>query len=157
LRVETTLNHPYHFKVWRPSELHPKGPKAWHVMRKGICDLYRRAQVCQTVNNRYLDALASVDTSVPLGTLARTICQPTQWRGKRVRALRPWSPEDTELFQIVSRGEFALHGFRNRDLQALLFDGPPTAVQEKRRRSARVSRLLRMLRAHGLIRKINAT
>jgi hypothetical protein len=157
LRVETTLNHPYHFRVWRPSERNPKGPKAWQVMRKGICDLFRRAQVSQAVNHRYLDALASVDTSVPLGKLAQSICQPTTWRNKRVRALRPWSPEDTQLFQLVSRGEFAVHGFRNRDLQALLWDTQALDLPEKRRRSARVSRLLRMLRAHGLIRKINAT
>lgn len=157
LRVETTLNIPYGFKVWRSTDNLPEGANAWRPMRKGICDLYRRAQVSQACNNRYLDAMAGVDTSVPLGALARQICQPTQWHGKRVRALRPWSPEDTELFELVSRGEFAINGFRNRDLQGLLYDCPATSIQEKRRRSARVSRLLRMLRAHGLIRKVNAT
>jgi hypothetical protein len=157
LRVETTVNHPYAFKVWRRTESDPRGPHAWRPLRKGIADLYRRAQVSQAANNRYLDALASVDTSIPLGSLARQICQPTPWRGQRVRALRPWSPEDTQLFQLVSRGEFALNGFRNRDLQGLLWDTPADSLEEKRRRSSRVSRLLRMLRAHGLIRKVNAT
>jgi len=46
---------------------------------------------------------------------------------------------------------------RNRDLQKLLYDGEPASVVERRRRSAAVSRKLRMLRAHGLIRKVQRT
>jgi hypothetical protein len=57
----------------------------------------------------------------------------------------------------VSRGEFTLNGFRNRDLQRLFFARPTTTRQEGRRRSASVSRKLRLLRAHGLIRKIPRT
>jgi hypothetical protein len=157
LRVETTINQPYGFKVFRHTEGDPSGPKDWLPMRKGIADLNRRAKVSQASNERYLDALTSVDTNTPLGTLVQTICQPTTYREKRVRALRPWSIEDTQLFQIVSRGEFALNGFRNRDIQTFLFETPVDSPEEKRRRSAKVSRLLRMLRAHGLIRKVNAT
>jgi hypothetical protein len=157
LRVETTINQTYPFKVFRHTEDDPQGPKDWLPMRKGIADLHRRAKISQASNNRYLDALASVDTAIPLGELVRSICQPTTYRDKRVRALRPWSAEDTRLFEAVSRGEFAVNGFRNRDLQGLLYDIPADSPEEKRRRSAKVSRLLRMLRAHGLIRKVNAT
>jgi hypothetical protein len=157
LRAETTINGTYDFKVFRPAEGDPKGRKSWRPMRKGIADLQRRANVSDASNNRYLDALASVDTSIPLGTMVGKICQPTQWNDKRVRALRPWSQEDTQLFEIVNRGEFAVNGFRNRDLQSHLFDSKASTPEEKRRRSARVSRLLRMLRAHGLIKKINST
>jgi len=157
LRAETTINGTYDFKVFRPTEGNPNGRKAWHPMRKGIADLQRRAQISQASNSRYLDALASVDTSIPLGVMVGKICQPTQWNNKRVRALRPCSQEDTQLFQIVNRGEFAVNGFRNRDIQNLLFDSKASTPDEKRQRSAQVSRLLRMLRAHGLIKKVNAT
>jgi hypothetical protein len=157
LRAETTINDPTAFKVFRTAEGDPHGPKSWRPMRKGISDVSRRAHVAQASNNRYLDALASVDTSTPLGVMLRDVCQPTTWNDKRVRALRPWSPEDTQLFQAVNRGEFAVNGFRNRDLQGLLWDTPATSPEEKRRRSAKASRLLRLLRAHGLINKINAT
>lgn len=51
-------------------------------MRQGIADLYRRAQVSQASNERYLDALSAVDTSTPLGQLVNGICQPTTWKGK---------------------------------------------------------------------------
>lgn len=157
LRVETTINDPRGFKVFRPKEGNADGPKSWRPMRKGIADLHRRAQTSQASNERYLDALASVNTSTPLGEMVRGICSPTVFRGKRIRALRPWSQEDTRLFLAVTRGEFAVNGFRNRDLQNILYDGRAESSQEKRRRSARVTRLLRMLRAHGLVKKVTST
>ena len=61
------------------------------------------------------------------------------------------------MLRAVNRGEFSVNGFRNRDLQSLLFDHAPDSTDEKRRRSARVSRLLRMLRAHHLIQKVPHT
>jgi hypothetical protein len=61
------------------------------------------------------------------------------------------------LLEAICRGEFALNGFRNRDLQAAFFGVPTDEVREKRRRSAWVSRRLRLLRAHGLIRKVTGT
>lgn len=155
--METTINNPYGLKVFRPREGDAQGRLAWRPMRKGIADLHRRAQRSQASNERYLDALASVNTSTPLGEMVRDICMPTTYNDKRVRALRPWSQEDTRLLQAVARGEFAVNGLRNRDLQGLLYDAPADSPEEKRRRSARVSRLLRMLRAHGLIKKVTAT
>lgn len=157
LRVETTMNEPEDFKVFRPKEGDPHGKLAWRPLRRGVADVHRRAQVCQASNERYLDALAAVDTSVPLGELIRDICRPTTWKDKRVRALRPWSEQDLTLFQAVSRGEFCVNGFRNRDLQPLLFDGPRETPEEKRCCSSRVTRLLRLLRAHHLIQKVPRT
>jgi len=157
LRVETTMNEPDDFKVFRPKEGDPGGKSEWRPLRRGVADVYRRAQVSQAANERYLDALASVDTSTPLGELIRDICRPTTYRGKRVRALRPWAESDLALFRAVSRGEFCINGFRNRDLQSLLFDRAASTPQEKRSRSARLSRQLRMLRAHHLIQKVPRT
>ena len=157
LRVETTVQDPHDFMVFRPKENDPGGECSWRILRYGVADLYRRSQVCQAANERYLDAQAAVDTSIPLGDLVSSICQPTMYNGHRVRALRPWDPNDMALFQAVTRGEFSINGFRNRDLQTLLFEGSADSVQEKRRRSSRISRLLRMLRAHHLIRRVQKT
>jgi hypothetical protein len=57
----------------------------------------------------------------------------------------------------VNRGDFLINGLRNRDLQALLYEQPAASHPEQRRRSAAISRKLRMLRAHGLIRKVPRT
>jgi len=157
LRPEVTLQDASCFNVFRPKEGDPTGPRAWRKLRRGIADLHRRAQISQAINERYLDALACVDTSTPLGQLADQICRPVTWKGQRMRPLRPFSPADTALLKAVSRGEFSLHGLRNRDLQSLLYPEPALSDQERRRRSSRVSRQLRLLRAHGLLRKLPHT
>ncbi len=126
-------------------------------MRRGIADLHRRTEVSRKATERYLDALASVDDETTLDELLRRLGQPTQWRGRRVRAFRPFDAHDRALLAAVSRGEFTLNGFRNRDLQRLLFPNPATTRPEGRRRSAWVTRELCLLRAHGLIRKIPST
>lgn len=157
LRPEVTINDPSWFRVYRPKEGEPDGPKAWRRLRKGVADLHRRAQVSQACNERYLGALAEVDTAVPIGQLAREICQPVKWKGKRARAMRPWADDDRALLEAIARGEFAINGFRNRDLRLLLHPARPTTPTDRRRQTARISRLIRLLRAHGLVRRVPRT
>ena len=155
LRVETTIAKTGDFKVFRPLQNDPDGALAWRPLRKGVADLHRRAQVSQRSNDNYLDALAAVDDSTPLSQLLDQVSRPAHYRGRRVRALRVGDPDDIALLQAISRGEFATAGFRNRDLRALLHPSKRNRSDiETRRLSARISRQLRLLRAHGVIRKI---
>ena len=154
LRPEMTLNNVADFRVYRRKEGDPQGPKAWRPLRRGVADLHRRARVSQQANERYLQALAQVDDSTRLGELLRPVERPTTWKGKRVRALHPFQGADAALLQTVARGEFLLNGFRNGHLQQLLFVQAPATIEEKRRRSACISRQIRLLRAHGLIQKV---
>jgi hypothetical protein len=155
VRVETTINDPQDFRVFRPKEGGPDEEKAWRSLRAGVADLARRAQVSQAANERYLGALARVDSGAALATLLARVQRPVKPDDRRrVRALRPFEAEDAALLAAVSRGEFSINGFRNKDLQAVLFDGAPHDAAEVRRRSARVSRALARLRAHGVIKKV---
>jgi hypothetical protein len=155
LRVETTIANTLDFKVLRPPHDQPDGKLAWRPLRKGVADLHRRAQVSQRANEAYLDALATVDDTTPLAEILDQVAQPTRYRGRRVRALRIGDPQDIALLNAISRGEFATAGLRNRDLRPLLCPASkPRSRREERRLSARVGRQLRLLRAHGLIRKI---
>jgi hypothetical protein len=156
LRVETVINDASPFKVYRAKEGDEDGPKAWRQLRKGVADLHRRAEVSQKANERYLESLASVAEPRPLSALAAPLCAPVVWQGRRVRALNPLASGDVSLLQAVSRGEFLLNGFRNRDLRVLLW-GEATTAQERRQQSTAVTRLLRLLRAHGLIHKVSKT
>jgi len=45
----------------------------------------------------------------------------------------------------------------NRNLRALLYNKPAADPKEQSRRSARMGRQLRMLRAHGIIKKVSRT
>jgi len=154
--AETTLNRVQDFRVYRPKEGGPEDDLRWRPMRKGIADLHRRAEVSQKANERLLNALASVDDSRSVEELTAGIQRPTQWGGRRVRALRPWA-DDQELLAAVNQGDFLINGLRNRHLQQLLYRQPAQSLAERRRRSAVVSRKLRLLRAHGLIRKVSGT
>jgi hypothetical protein len=156
LRFETTINRSRDFKVYRRKEDDPTGERAWRPMRQGVADLHRRAKVSQAANDRYAEALAAVDISTPLGKQVASLCQPAEFNGRRVRALRPWSPEDFALLKAVNQGEFVINGVRNRDLRELLCESIDSPV-EHRRQSARISRQLRLLRAHGLLKKIPHT
>jgi hypothetical protein len=152
-RVEATFNNVRGFKVCRPKGKKQGRRKAWLPLRESVTDLKRRAQVSQAATSRYLEALAQVEDGTSLGELTEKLCQPARSRGRRVRALNPWAPQDAALLQAVARGAYLPQGFRNRDLRQQLY-GPCASPQEQRRRSSAVSRKLRLLRAHGLMRKV---
>ncbi len=165
LRVETTIGNPKDFAVLRPrredegGERHSaeEGAKlVWRNLRKSVADLHRRAEISQRSNERYLDALAVVDDPTPCARIFDAVCRPVVDDGRRFRAVRVGDPADLALLEVIARGEFVTAGFRNRDLRSLLYPPPPT-VLDARRLSGRVSRLLRLLRAHGIIRKIHKT
>jgi hypothetical protein len=158
LRIEATINDTRAIRQYRASETDPEGPKRWRPMRKGVDSLPRRAAFSQGCNERYLEALSTVEHDQPLQTTVARLSRPTTWKGRRVRALNPFGPEDGRLLPAISRGEFTMQGFRNQDLRPLLFDRPASrTTTEGRRQSAKVTRLLRLLRGHQLISKVAGT
>jgi hypothetical protein len=154
LRVETTLNAPEVFKIWRRPGGKPRARKRWRRLRRGVADIAARAQVSQAANTRYLQALAATAAGRPLGETTAPLTRPVRWQGRRYRALNPFAATDAAVLAQINRGEFAVEGLRNREVQTALFEGPARTPKEQRRRSAVAGRYLRLLRAHGLIRKI---
>ena len=162
LRVETTLNHPQDFKVYRTKENDPTGEQAWRPLRKGVADLHRRATVCQAANDRYAEGLAAVKDPTPLKEWTDPLCRRAPAPGqnpqkRKVRALNPLAPADAALLAGVLDPRFTVNGLRNRNLVALLYPQPATDRQQQRRRSGQATRLLRLLRAHGLLQKVPKT
>lgn len=156
LRVETTINDPGAFKVYRPKASDPDGGLAWQTMRSGVADLHRRAEVSQASNERYLEGVAAATHSEPLADLTAKLSHRVKEPGgaRRVRGLNLLAEDDAALLAVVGRPEFGVSGLRNRDLVAGLYMQPAADAQEGRRRSARVTRLLRLLRAHGVLQKV---
>jgi len=156
LRTETTIDHTLEFRVYRTSERDPEGKLGWRPLRRGVADLPRRASVSQAANNRYLTALAAVTGTTPLSQLVNRVCTAVTREGLRYRGLRPWSEQDGRLLEILSQGEAMINGFRNRDLRSQLYPRHQLVGQQTKRAAA-VTRKLRLLRAHGLIRKVSGT
>lgn len=156
LRVETTINDPGAFKVYRPKANDPDGGLAWQPMRSGVADLHRRAEVSQASNERYLEAVAAAGHAEPLAAVTAKLSRRVKEPGgaRKVRGLNLLAEEDAALLAVVGRPEFGVSGLRNRDLVAGLYTQPAADAPAGRRRSARVTRLLRLLRAHGVLQKV---
>lgn len=157
LRVETTINNARRFKVHRPTVKDGKRVITSFSLRKGIADLKRRVQISKSANERYLEALAVVGDTTPSHRVLDPICERLIKDGRKYRALHPISPADSRIFQLLLRGEYRIQGIRNQDLRLQLYPGIELDSTAKRKASARVSRLLRLVRAHGLIFKVPKT
>jgi hypothetical protein len=154
LRIETTINDPSEFRVWRSIG---QAPAAWHPLPKGVAWLWRLVEVSRSANGRYLEALSAVDDDSAARRLLDRATRPAQRGGRRRRALQPLSPGDQQVFLAVMRGEHRLRGFRNGDLARHLYPRPDRDAGERQRRCGRVTRLIQLLRAHGLVAKIPRT
>jgi hypothetical protein len=161
LRPETTINEPKGFRVYRTAQHDPDGELKWRILRRNVADLYRRAQVSQAANERYLEALAGVAETKTVKELTEPLCrrvpEPGKKPGRKVRALNPLGTTDALLLQAISDPKYMLNGLRNRDLVQALYPEPATDRADQRRRSARVTRLIRILRGHGLLHKVPRT
>jgi hypothetical protein len=155
LRIEFTLNNPDRFKVYRrrPSD----GQYEWLPLRRGLADLGRRASLGRAATLRYLDALSVVGEPTPSHHLLDRVSHRVIREGRPYRALRPISPDEAPLLQVILRGEFVPHGFTNRDIRRHLPLPPEVAALSPRQQSARVTRALGLLRAHRLIKKVPGT
>jgi len=156
LRIETTINKTEDFRVYRSKQGERDGEKTWRPLQRSVGELWRRAEVSAAANRRYLEALASVTDKTPVGQASAEVCRAVVKDGRRHRALNPWSEKDAALLAAVSRGEYVINGLRNRDVRRLLWPKVGSA-QEERRRASSVTRQLRLLRMHGLLRKVNGT
>jgi hypothetical protein len=158
LRIETTVNDPSGFAVYRTKEGEPgSAPKTWQQMRKGVADLPRRAEVSAAANHRLAESLASVVEPTALGKLLEPLGRPVFDQGKRLaRALNPLTGADGQRLRALAQGDYLVNGLRNRDLRAALFAGCVDQA-ERRRQAAQVTRWLSLLRAHGLLVKVQKT
>jgi len=157
LRIETTINNARRFKVRRMTLRKGVRRMRWIPMRHGVADLGRRVEISRAANERYLEALAVVEDSCPARELLDAVSRRLIKDARPYRALHPISRQDAALFKVVLSGQFLLKGFTNRHLREGLGFDYPCDRRQRRRESARMTRLLRLLRAHRLIRKLSHT
>jgi len=153
-RVETTMNQPGMFKVHRRAQGETSStPKRRLPLRKGVADIALRAQVSQEINDRFMEQLAACTHERPLGELFDTVSRPKRKEGRRVRAL-DLIGKDRALLQAISDPAFSISGITNKALREKLQGLPGHNGRTEKQLRAKVSRHLRLLRDHGLIRKM---
>jgi hypothetical protein len=94
--------------------------------------------------SRYLEFLAAIEDPRPGLRRIEKISTPVRYRQRSYRGFNLFHGPDLDLFQTILRGEFTISGFQARHLRPHL-----SACS-----SGQLSRLLKRLRAHGLIKKI---
>jgi hypothetical protein len=144
-RVECTTNDVTFFKHHRTVE-HRDGTDEFKLapLRKSIYSLPDLRGLMGAATRRYLDFLATIDDPQPgLRTLEK-IATPVRDGDRSYRGFNLFHGEDLDLFRAIVRGEFTISGFQGRHLRAVLptISGP------------QMSRRLKRLRTHGLIKKI---
>jgi len=154
LRSEVTVNHPGMFRVYRRAEGEAcSAPKKLRPLRKGVADIALRAKVCQEINDRFLDGIAGFSDQTPLRQLLNEPTRPMVQGGRRVRGLDP-TGKDRELLEAIADPAYCVSGITNSGLRQRLRSTAWGAGRTDKQLSARLSRHLRLLRDHGLIRKV---
>lgn len=153
LRFETTVNNPAAFQVWRRAQgQSPTAPKTLRALRKGVADIPLRAQVSQETNDRFMNQMATLRDDQPVGDLLMSVTRRHIREGRAIRALEP-TGKDRDLLQAIADPQFAVSGMTNARLRHSLRGTAWAAHRTDRQLAARVTRHLRLLRDHGLIRK----
>lgn len=149
LRIETTANDVSFFKHHR-QVVQKDGQIRFKLapVRKTIYSLNPDLrQLFAAANQRYLEFISTLDAPVVGVKALNKISEPVREHDRPYRGFNLFFGADQLLFEALARGEFAISGFRNRDLGAHI----PGAT------SAQISRSLKRLRLHGIIKKVAGT
>jgi hypothetical protein len=157
LRVETVINQPGEFKVFRECQ-HRDGSKSmgWFAMCKGVGNMHHYQSHALACNQRYLDALAAVDDPTPAYDDLKELTERQRNHERSYAGFNPAREEELRLFAAVLAGDHIAQGFCNKDIRTTLYGGRPRSP-EHRRHSAAVGRLLKRLHVRGIVSKIPRT
>jgi hypothetical protein len=157
LRVETVINQPGEFKVFRECR-HQDGTtsKGWFAMCKGVGNLHHYQSHALACNQRYLNALSAVDDPTPGYDALKTLTERKRENGRSYAGFNPAREEEARLFAAVLAGDHIAQGFRNRDLRAAMTSSTVRAARPQRQ-SAAIGRILKRLHVRGLVAKIPRT
>ena len=154
LRFEMTMNNPSMFNIYRHAENQDKSEgKRFMPMRKGIADAAARYEVSKNTVNRFTEHMSAVEEKSRLGDVMSSVTSHIISQGKRFRALDAFG-KDRELLLAVSDPAFDVHAITNKKLQVALRGTAWANRMGGNQLSGRISRNLRLLREHGLIKKL---
>ena len=98
----------------------------------------------EACNRRYIAFLSELSDPAPALKALDKITTSVAVKGHTYRGFNFFLPDDRSLFEAIIRGEFNVSGMRNRDLRKHL----------SHLSAAQVSRRIKRLRVHGLVKKV---
>ena len=157
LRIETTINDPYEFKVWKVKHDEDtgeviEGSGRWAPMGKSIANLYRYAEVSKATNLRYINALPQpVDNVTPVKKIEE-ISKSIEVNNRKISGFNLLEAETTKLFETIASGDYIVNGITNKTLRNRIFKDEDFNSLKIRNKT---TRLLNKLKHHGIIKKVN--
>ena len=148
LRIETTVNDVSFFKHYREVE-HRDGSKEtkYADMQKTIYSLPALRELLLAANRRYLEFLSAIEDNTAGTDKLNKISRKAEDAGRSYRGFNFFDDQDQKLFESLARGEFNISGFQSKNLRQRL----------QNKTNGQISRLLKRLRLHGLIKKVGKT
>ena len=147
-RAPTTVNDLTFFKHYREVE-HRDGIREtkWASMQKTIYSLSALRELLAAANRRYLEFLSTIEDPRTGHDKLDKLSQPVRQEGRSYPGFNLFDAGDETLLRVIARGEFNISGLQNKTLRRFLRD----------KSSGQMSRLLKRLRLHGLIKKVGHT
>ena len=145
LRLETTVNNVAFFQQYRQVQ-HRDGSTTmrWAPLKKTIHSLPALRENLDAANQRYLKFISTIATpQVGIAKLHKLAETKTE-NQHRHKGFNLFAEEDTCLFRTLLQGEFCIRGFTNPQLRQHLPD----------KSACQMTRLLKRLRVHGVIKKV---
>jgi hypothetical protein len=153
MRFEFTMNDPTKFRIHRTVTGSESDKKKFLPMRKGIADIGVRTKICSSRIKNFTEQIATLEEDITVGELFAKVANPVLSNGKRYRGLEV-TGKDLALLQIVADPKFNVDAITNKHLQKALGGLPWANGLVGRSLSSRISRHLRLLREHGIIKKL---
>ena len=153
LRFEFTMNDPTKFKIHRTVEGSGSEEKKFLPMRQGIADIVPRTRICSSRINNLTEQMATLEDDITVGELIAKVTNPKVTGGKRYRGLDV-TGKDLPLLKCIADPKYSVDAITNKDLQLSLGNTAWANSLSGRGLSGRISRHLRLLREHGLIKKM---
>jgi hypothetical protein len=145
IRIEVTSNNVSQLKIFRDVKKRD-GTVVQEIapVRKSIYSLFPLITVFKNACNRYLEFISAFDDPTNgLKKLDKVIENATQ-NNKNYKGFNFFDKDDEKILVSVADGKFTLKGITNKELKKLLPDKKPWQL----------SRILKRLRLHGLIKKV---
>lgn len=144
LRIETTSNDITFLKHFREVELKNGGVEIkFAPMKKSIYSIVPLSKLLMASNMRYIDYLASIDDISDGAKKLTRLSEKVKKNDRSYRGFNLFDESDKKLFRIIIRGEHCIKGLSNKDIRK----------KWPGKTSAQISRLLKNLRLHGIIKK----
>ena len=145
LRIEVTSNDVSEFKTYREVQKRDGTVVMMTApVKKSIYSLFALIQVFKNAIRRYLDFISSFDDpSDGLKKLDKVV-KPVTENSRNYKGFNFFDDGDEKILLAVADGRFTIKGMTNKGLRSVLPDKTP----------GQLSRILKRLRLHGLIKKV---